>query len=122
MEAKEGSPAPPQESRLERGGDQEISFLLRRQKELAWKIPPHPSRKPIGTGQESGNRLSSPQTERAGTEAFPLPLFLLFYQKTHFFVFVSRDKFKEKRYNNYDSSDTLKASGKNGHVYPVPIE
>ena len=40
MEAKEDSPAPPQESRVEREGDQEISFLLRRQKELARKLFP----------------------------------------------------------------------------------
>ena len=74
MEAKEGSPAPPQESRLERGGDQEISFLLRRQKELAWKIAPHPSRKPIGKRRGSRNKLSSLQTERAGMEDSPAPL------------------------------------------------
>ena len=74
MEAKEGSPAPPQESRLERGGDQEISFLLRRQKGLAWKIPPHPSRKPIGKGRGSRNKLSSPQTERTGMEDSPASL------------------------------------------------
>ena len=51
MEAKEGSPAPPQESRLERGGDQEISFLLCRQKELAWKIPPRPLKKADWKGE-----------------------------------------------------------------------
>ena len=40
MEAKEGSPAPPQESRLGGGGNQEIGFLLRRQKDLARKLFP----------------------------------------------------------------------------------
>ena len=52
MEAQEGSPAPPQESRLGRGRNQEIGFLLRRQKELAWKIPPHPLKKADWEGEE----------------------------------------------------------------------
>ena len=51
MEAKEGSPAPPQESRLGGGGNQEIGFLLRRQKGLARKIPSRPLKKADWEGE-----------------------------------------------------------------------